>query len=322
VRLGLIGLGVAGQRHAAAFRKIDGVVLAAAADPAPAAREVAAGLGVPLHPGYTEMLAAESLNAVVLSLPHAMLAAAAIACAQRGLHMILEKPMALTLRDADAVLEAARSAGVRLMVNFVHRFRAEYRQAKALIAGGVIGRPAIVLDSMTSGRSVMPGWVWDRAISGGGMMMYNGVHSIDRVAWLAGSPIRRVSGAAGTFSYPVEVEDNLVGALEFADGTLGVVIQHKSGTTATLGGWDTTVWGTHGAIKVSGGVLDVASEKERTRLEVKDDDRFLGAAQEFVAAVREGRDPSPGGTDGRHALAAVLGLYDAAARGAVCDLSG
>jgi predicted dehydrogenase len=75
------------------------------------------------------------------------------------------------------------------------------------------------------------------------------------------------------------------------------------------------VWGTQGAIKVSGGTLEVASDKERARMTVQEDDRFLGALREFVAAVLEGRDPSPSGEDGRRALAAVLGLYDAAATG-------
>jgi predicted dehydrogenase len=154
------------------------------------------------------------------------------------------------------------------------------------------------------------------------MMMYNGVHSIDRLSWLAGSPIRRVSASAGTFSHPVEVEDNLVGTVEFENGTLGVAIQHKSSTAATLGGWDTTIWGTQGTIKISGGVLEMASDKERTRTEVKDDDRFAGAAREFVAAIRDGREPSPGGTDGRRALEAVLGLYEAAAGHRTVSLQG
>ena len=95
MRVGLIGLGVAGQRHAAAFKKIDDVVLAAA-DPAPAALAAASGLGIRLYPEYTEMVAAESLDAVVVSLPHSMLAEAAIACARQGLHVLVEKPMALT----------------------------------------------------------------------------------------------------------------------------------------------------------------------------------------------------------------------------------
>jgi predicted dehydrogenase len=266
------------------------------------------------------MLEAERLDAVIISLPHAMLAASAIACARRGLHVLLEKPMGVTLAEADAVIAAARAARIRLMVNFVHRFRAEYRQAKALIDDGAIGRPVLVFDSMTSGRSEMPAWVWDRVAAGGGMMMYNGVHSVDRLAWLAGGPIARVCGAAGTFCYPVEVEDTLIGVVVFHGGALGAVIQHKSNAAVTLGGWDTAVWGTRGAIKVAGGVLEVASEQQRTRLEVPEDDRFLGAAREFADAVTRGREPSPGGADGRRALAGVLALYEAAASGRTIQL--
>jgi len=153
------------------------------------------------------------------------------------------------------------------------------------------------------------------------MMMYNGVHSMDRLAWLAGSPMARVSSVAGTFSYPVEVEDTLVGAVTFRDGALGAVIQHKSDAAVTLGGWDTAVWGTGGALKISGGMLEVASDKERARLQVQEDDRFLGAVREFVDAVTEGRDPSPGGIDGRRALASVLALYEAAATGRAVEIS-
>jgi UDP-N-acetyl-2-amino-2-deoxyglucuronate dehydrogenase len=120
----------------------------------------------------------------------------------------------------------------------------------------------------------------------------------------------------GNFSYQVDLEDNLVGSVVFHSGGLGAVIQHKSAASATLGGWHTMIWGTRGAIKVrSGGGLEVASDKELTRLEVQDDDRFLGALREFAAAVAAGRDPSPGGEDGRRALAAVLGLYEAARTG-------
>ena len=88
------------------------------------------------------------------------------------------------------------------MVNFVHRFRAEYRQAHAAVQAGAIGRPVLLVDAMASGRSDLPGWVWDHETAGGGMMMYNGIHSLDRLAWLAGSPIARVSGAHGHVLLP------------------------------------------------------------------------------------------------------------------------
>jgi predicted dehydrogenase len=321
LRVGLVGLGVAGRRHAAACRNVPEIVLAAAADPAPAAAAAAAEMGLPWYPAYAAMLEAALLDAVVISLPHADLAAAAVACASRGLHVLLEKPMGITLPEADDVIAAVRRAGVRLMVNFVHRFRAEYRQAKSMIAAGVIGRPVMVFDAMTSGRSTMPAWVWDRHVSGGGMMMYNGVHSVDRLAWLAGSPIARASAAAGTFSYPVEVEDTLAGVAVFETGGLGVVVQHKSDAPTTLAGWETAVWGTRGAIRIAGGVLEVASDKERARRAVEQDDRFLGAAREFAGAIADGRDPSPGGDDGRRALAGVLAMYESAVTGRSVDIS-
>jgi predicted dehydrogenase len=312
-------LGVAGLRHAAAAAKA-GVALVGAVDPSPSAARAAEALGLPCYPRLDQLLDEGGPEAVVISLPHALLSDAAVTCARRGLHVLLEKPMGTTLDQADAVIAAARAAGVALMVNFVHRFREEYRQAKALIAAGAIGRPVLIVDSMSSGHSEMPAWVWDRAVSGGGMMMYNGVHSIDRLAWLAGDSAARVSASAGTFCHPVEVEDTLAGVVTFRQGTLGVVIQHKSDAAVTLGGWDTTVWGTRGAIRVGGGALEIASDKERAKTAVQEDDRFLGAMREFIEAIRERRDPVPGGEDGRQALATVLALYESAANGRATEL--
>jgi predicted dehydrogenase len=321
MRMGIIGLGTAGQRHAVACRRVPEVVLTAAADPSPTAVAVAEQLGIPCYPDQEQMLAAERLDAAIVSLPHGLLSAAGVACAQRGLHVLLEKPMGVTVGEAEAVNTVARRAQVRLMVNFVHRFRAEYRHAKDLIEGGAIGQPLLILDVMASGKSELPGWVWDRQLAGGGMMMYNGVHSIDRLIWLAGSPIAQASATMRTFSYPVELEDNVVGHVAFHSGGLGVVIQHKSAAATTIGSWETMVWGTRGGIKIiTGGGLELASEKARAHLDVQDDDRFLGAVREFVSAVAEGRDPCPGGEDGRQALAGVLALYEAARTGRTQEL--
>jgi UDP-N-acetyl-2-amino-2-deoxyglucuronate dehydrogenase len=320
MRIGLIGLGVAGRRHADACVKLPGVELVAAADPALPAESAARELGAAWYADYEPMLASERLDGVVVSLPHGLLSVAGIAVARRGLHLLLEKPMGNTLAEADAVLAAARAGGGALMVNFVHRFRAEYRSAKAAIERGAIGSPVMILDFMTSGASVLPPWVWQAEQSGGGMMMYNGVHSVDRLAWLAGSPIARATGLAGTFSYPVDLEDNLVGCVAFRGG-LGAVIQHKSTATRTLGDWQTMIWGTRGAIKVlSGGGLEIASEKEQISLNVEDDDRFLGGLIEFTSAIAAGRAPCPDGRAGRAALAAVLGLYEAARTGRTVEI--
>lgn len=321
MRIGLIGLGKAGLRHLAAVRKSGEAEAVAVADPGPAAAKAAGEWGIPLFLDYNQMLQQVHCDAVVISLPHSLLPAAAITAARHGVHILLEKPMALTTDDAEAVVAAAESARVRLMVNFVHRFRAEYRQAHAALNAGAIGRPVMFIDVMASGRGDLPDWTWKREVAGGGMMMYNGVHSLDRLAWLAGSPIVKVSGAQATFAYATELEDNMVGTLTFANGALGAVVQHKSDATATMGGWQTSIFGTRGAIRIQTGVgLEVVSDKERFSQQVTEDDRFLGALREFLGAIRAGRDPSPSGRDGIHALAAVLGLYQAASRDQVIAL--
>jgi predicted dehydrogenase len=316
MRVGVIGYGKAGRQHAEAARRSGEAEVVAIADSAPAAAAAAEELGVRCWPDYEVMLDAVDLDSVVVSLPHAALPAAALAAALRGRHVLLEKPMATTSAAARDVLQACRAAKVRVMVNFVHRFRAEYRQAHAAVHAGAIGRPVLVVDAMASGRSDLPGWVWDRKTAGGGMMMYNGIHSLDRLAWLAGSPIDHIAGALGTLCYPVADEDNAVGSVTFRNGTLGVVIQHKSDAPATLTGWQTTVYGTGGGLQItSGSGLVLVSDKERFTLQTEEDDRFLGAFREFAAAIREDRDPTPSGEDGLCALVAVEALYEAARRG-------
>jgi predicted dehydrogenase len=318
----IIGLGKAGLQHAAACQRMPEVALVAAADPSPTASEAASKLGIPLFSDYRAMLERSKPAAAIVSVPHSQLSAIAIECASRGLHLLLEKPMSATVAEARAVVDAARAAGVRLMVNFVHRFRVEYRQAKSFIDAGVIGAPVMIEDRMTWGRSPLPSWVWQRALAGGGLMMYNGVHSMDRLAWLAGSRIARVTGVLGTLCYPIEVEDTAIGTVVFENGSVGVVIQHKSLATTTLNRWETTVWGTEGAITVSqGGMLEVMANREKVRVTVQEDDRWLGALREFVSAVTCGRDPEPGGEDGARALAVVMALYEAARTGRAQDVA-
>jgi predicted dehydrogenase len=315
MNVGLIGLGKAGLRHAAAIQQHAGASVVAAADPSVAAAHAAETIGARHFADYRTMLRDEDLDAVVISVPHHLLCPIALDAALRRVHVLLEKPMAVRREDAEALIRSCRDNDVRLMVNFVHRFRSESRQARMLIQAGAIGRPVLAVELMASGASDVPDWVWRRESSGGGMMMYNGIHGIDRVAWFVESPIVEVSAAAGTFSYPVDVEDTLVATLRFANGCLGSIVQHKA-ATATLKDWHTTVYGTRGALRVTNERgLELTTDKERVTLETSEDKPFLGAFREFSTAIGEERDPSPSGEDGLRALSAVLALYESARSG-------
>ncbi len=316
LKVGLIGVGTAGMRHASAIRKSTEAVITGVADPAPFAPEAASSMKARWWPDYQTMLSEADLDAVVISLPHDMLTAAALACAQHSKHILLEKPMAVTVADAAAVVRACGQAGVRLMVDFVHRYRAEMRQARASVMSGALGRVVVLVDVMASGQGPVPPWIWQRERSGGGIMMYNGVHSADRLIWLAGARPVEVTAAMDTLTYPVEVEDNLVGTIRFSNGALAAIVQHKSQAATTLGNWETTIYGTAGALKVvTGSSIQIASEKEQTTMTIEQDDRFLGAFIEFVAAIRENREPTASGVDGVQALQTVFALYESATTG-------
>jgi predicted dehydrogenase len=316
MRVGIIGLGKAGIVHAAAVQKSGVATIAGIADIDESLEQRASDLGATLYSDYRDMLDSVEMDAVIVSPPHDLLYHAARASIERGKHVLVEKPMGVSSEEGHALVEAARAADVRLMVNFAHRFRAEYRHAWSALRAGVIGMPVVITDTIALGPSGLPRWVWSRETSGGGMMMYSGVHCIDRVAWLAGSPIQSVSAATGTFSHPVDVEDNTVAVLRFQGGGIATVVQHRTASTTSLTGWETNVFGTSGAMHLTSGKrLEIVSEKERVTQETAGDDHFLGSFREFYRAISEGRDPSPSGVDGVRALEVVLAIYESAASG-------
>lgn len=312
MRVGILGLGSAGLRHLRAFQKVPGVTVTAA-DVDPTRREQAEAVDVRAVRDLDELLAAGP-DAIVVAVPHAHLAPAAMRVLDAGRHLLLEKPMAVRVEEAADILERARRTDRRVMVSFVHRFRPEVAEARQVIARGEIGRPTLVIDTMAGGASLMPAWVWDRGHAGGGMMFYNGIHQVDRVRFLLGDEVDDVRAEVGTLGYPADVEDTAASLLRFRSGAIGTVVQHKAAGDA-LGGWETQVFGTMGSLHIKtgqemrwtagGAVASVAGTPE---------DRFHGAATEFLTAIREGRAPSPSGEDGLAALDIVLRMYADGAR--------
>jgi UDP-N-acetylglucosamine 3-dehydrogenase len=307
MRVGILGLGSAGVRHFRAFRKIPDIsVVGADLDEkrrAPVEAE-----------GGTTVMTLESLlssrpEAVVVAVPHASLADAALQALEAGAHVLLEKPMATSLEDAMRVVNRARVLERRVMVSFVHRFRPDVAAARDLIARGEIGSPVFLTDLMASGASEMPPWVWDRARAGGGMMLYNGIHQVDRARFLLGEEVDTVRAEVRTLAHAVDTEDTVTGLLGFRSRAVGVVAQHKAAATA-MPVWETQVFGTKGSLRIrTGQELSWVSEGTSATLPGIPEDRFYGAAVEFVAAIQEDRAPSPSGEDGVAALEVVLRMY-------------
>ena len=221
VRVGIVGCGKVGGLHAAALRAVPEAVYVGACDADPArAAAFAAKHGGVAFPDLDALLRS-GVEAVVIGTPHPAHAAPAVRAAAAGVHVLVEKPMAATLADCDAMLAAAARSGVRLGVISQRRFYEPIRRVKAAIDAGKLGTP--VLGYYTSdpwrGR-------WDT--EGGGVLVNQSPHQLDMLLWFLG-PAAEVTGFWANLNHPtVEVDDTAVAAIRFRNGGLGSILTSVS----------------------------------------------------------------------------------------------
>ena len=253
----VVGAGVAARYHAQAIAQSRGARLAAVcrADPA-RARDAEAEFGVPCETRYDALLARKDVDAVCLCTPSGDHAAQAVAAARAGKHVLVEKPMALTLPDADRMIDAARQAGVRLGVAFQRRTEPSYVEVRRAALAGELGRP--VLGAVTV-PYLRPQAYYDSAAwrgtwehDGGGALMNQGIHLVDLLLWLLGD-VDEVEARMTTASHRIEVEDCVGATLRFASGALGSI----TATTSAAPGFPhrVEVYGTRGGVQIEGDAI-------------------------------------------------------------------
>lgn len=317
-RLGIVGAGKVAALHLDAAAALAGAEVVAICDVRPeAARRMAEGHGLRAYTDHAEMFAAGGLDGVVVTAPHALHAPITLDAAAAGLHVLVEKPMATTLADCRRMIEACDQHQVRLAVGHVMRFLPPTREAKRILASGRLGRPLVINERRTATYEPgsRPEWFFDPAVAGGGIVMNVGTHSIDKVQWLADSPVTRV--LAHTVSRAgLGVETEAVGLLELANGV-------RAALTVTGAGLpfqdETEVVCEHGALRLSrrDGLRIYQDQQETVILSPHDDDvpvAFREQLADFVAACRADRAPAADGEYGRSIVATVLAMYASAQR--------
>jgi predicted dehydrogenase len=329
LRFGIIGTGMVANYHAEAIAKTDGARLVAVCRAkAGASAEAAERFGVPCEPTVDALLARHDVDAVCICTPSGLHAAQTIAAAQAGKRVLVEKPLALTLADADAMISACHAAGVQLGVALQRRTDPEFRAVRAAIEAGELGR-------LTLGSVCVPylrpqsyydsaDWRGTWALDGGGALMNQGIHLVDLLLWFMGD-VAQVQATAATLTHNIEVEDCITASLRFANGALGSIVA----TTSAAPGFPhrVEVYGDRGGVQIEGEqVLRWASENREPRTENRElTSAGSGASptgistaghtrivQDFVAAARENRAPLVPGEEGRRSLALVLAMYEAA----------
>lgn len=264
---------------------------------------------------YRTILEDESIQAVYIALPHHLHEEATMAAAEAGKHILLEKPMANSLDEADRMLAAQRQSGVKLMIGFTHRFHSELENAKGLIDAGQLGQPTLAIDVMTTG-GVIPAWFWQKPEAGGGVLHVNGAHSFDRLRWLMDSEIVEVFAYVNTYDERKTVEDSAVVALRFANGAMGATVHNWVTDSPVPFKCDLDIHGTKGAIRIDTWKALEFSNASHTWVQRRErDDMFQKEISEFVSAIKEDRDPCVTSEDGRRSLACVQAAYESARTG-------
>ena len=233
LRTAIVGCGKIGHTHARALSQLARSNFVAVCDREPQrAQQFSQQYGVSAYDDLETMIDNSQVQALIICTPHPLHSALAISAAQHGAHVLVEKPMATTLADCDAMIDAADAAGVKLAVISQRRLYKPVQRMKAAIGAGKIGRPVL-------GTLLMYNWrdeayyrsdpwrgQWDS--EGGGVLVNQAPHQLDILQWLMG-PIEEVSAYWANLNHPyIEVEDTAVAILRFRGGGLGSITASNS----------------------------------------------------------------------------------------------
>jgi predicted dehydrogenase len=226
VRFGVIGVGGMGGNHARSFKNIEEATLVAVADvSAETANSVAAETGATAFATAEELIEKGNVEAIIIATPHFFHPPVAEFAAKHGVHVLSEKPIAVTVSSADGMIEACEKGGVMLGVVFQQRLEAVRVHIKAMVDSGVLGK--IHRISMTApwyrtqAYYNKGAWRGTWKGEGGGILMNQAPHSLDQFIWLAGRAPLNVQGIALTRLHDIEVESSAQAICDFGDGMTG-----------------------------------------------------------------------------------------------------
>jgi UDP-N-acetyl-2-amino-2-deoxyglucuronate dehydrogenase len=337
VRAGLIGCGKIAATHAMALNTLEEAEFVACCDrDEDRARQLAAKYGVPhVYADAGELVRSGTVDVVLVCTPHPAHEPVVVAAAEAGVHVLCEKPLAISLAEADRMIEATRRAGVKFGVIFQRRFWPAAQRMRTAIDDGRLGKLTLGECSVRIWRSsdyfASDPWRGKWATEGGGVLMNQAVHSIDQFLWFMGDAVE-VVGRYATLRHGayIDVEDTAVATVVFENGALGII--QAASTFQPDFGFRVAVHGDRGAAvsvweqpEGQQGVNDVWSlpgeESDRAVWEAEETGKpgfplfHVLQIQDFLRAVIDDRPPAVTGEDARKSLEVILAIYESSRTG-------
>ncbi len=329
--------GMIGGVHAAAVKDIHGARLVGGwSRSAEKGRRFAEQHQVQAYQSYDELLGDPEVQAVSVCLPSGHHADHGIKAAAAGKHVVVEKPIDITIPKAMGLIETCRKHDRKLAVIFQTRYTPAARRVRRAMELGLLGRlilgDAYVKWHRSPEYYKNNAWRGTKAIDGGGALINQAIHTVDLLQWLMGG-IRRVSGLVRTSTHAIEAEDLGVATVEYANGAVGVIegstavrpgfkerIEiHGERGSITLEGGNITAWKVDGCAEadyVDAQKVSYGSTNSPAISHVNHQRQF----EDIVAAIQQRREPSVNGEEGLKALKVVLGIYESSAKRQWVDL--
>jgi UDP-N-acetyl-2-amino-2-deoxyglucuronate dehydrogenase len=330
-RLGLVGCGRISKNHFDAISQVDGLELVAVCDmEAERARKAGEEQGVPYFTSLEKMLAGTDCDVVTIATPSGLHAEQGVLAAEAGKHVVMEKPMAISLTGADALVHACDRARVQLFVVKQNRLNPPVQLLKRAVDKGRFGRLYLANCTVHWAR---PQEYYDQAPwrgtweFDGGAFMNQASHYVDLIQWVMG-PVESVIAKTATLARRIETEDTGVAVLKFRSGALGTIEVTMLAYPRNLEG-SITVLGEKGAAKIGGTAVNKVEHWQFA--EYDDDDKLVDAVEtnppnvyglghqgyyrNVLAVLRGEAKPDTDGRAGRKSLELILGIYESAKTG-------
>ena len=354
LRTGIIGCGKVGSFHAQAYAQLPGSQFTAVCDAnRDRAEAFAAQWGVRAYTDVEQMCREAQLDVVSVCTPHPLHANPAAAAADCGCHVLVEKPLAATLADCDAIIEAGERSHVTIGTMVQRRFYRPCMRIRQAIDDGKLGKPVLGMVTMLGWRDEdyyrSDPWRGSWEGEGGGVLVNQAPHQLDLLLWYMGE-VDEVYGVWKNLNHPyIEVEDTAAAVVKFKNGGVGSIVVSNSQNPALYG--KVHIFGDNGAaagVQTDGGAMFIAGMSSITEPPVNDlwtvpgeeqllprwqeeDRAFFNSVdsmhhyhaqqiQDFLDAVAQGRRPLVDAAEGRRTVELFTAIYRSTRDNAVVKL--
>lgn len=341
---GIVGCGMIANFHAKAIREAGGELIACFDQVPAAAEKLAETYGCKAYRSLDEFLADPAVEIVTVGTPSGAHLDPAVAAARAGRHIIVEKPLEVTLDRCDAIIDAAEKAGVVLSTVFPSRFHPSSIRLKEAVEQGRFGKltlgDAIVKWYRTQQYYDSGVWRGTWKLDGGGALMNQAIHSVDLLSWLMG-PVAEISAMTGLLAHErIEVEDVAIANLKFKNGAFGTLEAttcawpgylkrieiHGSTGSAVIEEEDIIKWDFAEEAAVDEEVRQSMAAKRSTGGGAADPAAIGHHAhakqfKDVMEAIQTGRKPAIDGYEGRRSVEIIVSVYESARTGKVVTLA-